>query len=147
MTIQIELWALITFLAGLLVAFFGGVAGIGKFILAQMDKRLEERFSSQQAKFTEIGAQLSAQDRARTASQERWSTQFSGIDNQLRDHRDRIARLETAVKAGPTHSDLAGLHERITGLGKSVSTLTGEFQGANRTLQLIHSFLLQGGKQ
>lgn len=145
MTVQIELWALLTFLVGLLLAFFGGVAGIARFILTQMDKRLDERFAAQQTKFTEIGGQLAAQDRARTVGQERWATQFSGIDGQLRDHRDRIARLETAVKAGPTHDDLSSLHERITGVGKSVSSLTGKFEGANNTLQLIHSFLLNNG--
>lgn len=144
MTIQIELWALLTFLAGLLVAFFGGVAGIGKFILVQMDKRLEQRFEAQETAFSGVNSRLEDQEKARMAGQERWTAQFSGIDRQLTDHRERIARLETAVKSSPTHDDLAALHDRITGVGQNVSTLTGEFQGAKHTLHLIHAFLLNG---
>jgi hypothetical protein len=147
MTIQIELWALITFLVGLLLAFLGGAAGIAKFILAQMEKRLDERFDAQEQRFTGIGNQLSAQEKARSQGHERWVGQFSGIDRQLTDHRERITRLETARENSPSHDDLAELHTRITGLGQSVSSLTGEFQGAKHTLQLIHSFLLQGGRQ
>ena len=44
MTVQLELWQLIT----LLLAFFGSVAGTAKIILAQMDKRLDDRFAAQE---------------------------------------------------------------------------------------------------
>lgn len=40
--ISIELWQMIT----LLLAFFGCVAGFGKVLLAQSEKRLQERFSA-----------------------------------------------------------------------------------------------------
>lgn len=40
MKVELELWQLIT----LLIAFFGGVAGFGKLLLGQFEKRLDERF-------------------------------------------------------------------------------------------------------
>jgi hypothetical protein len=49
MHVQIELWALLTFLIGLLVTFLGCVFGFAKVLGGQIDKRLEERFSAQDA--------------------------------------------------------------------------------------------------
>lgn len=155
--VQVELWGLLTFGVGLLVVFFGGVAGIAKFILAQMDKRLDERFLTQETarkdeqtrraeQFTGIEAQLTKQEEAREAGKQHWDSRFSDLDRLVADHRERIGKLEATVNQGPTHEDLAGLHERINDLGASVSSLAGEFKGANHTLELIHSFLLNGGK-
>lgn len=44
MMISMELWQMIT----LLLAFFGCVAGFGKVLLAQSEKRLDERFKAQE---------------------------------------------------------------------------------------------------
>lgn len=157
MTVQVDLWALLTFGVGILVTFFIGMAGVARYTLAQMDKRLEERFLAQQEarkegqkrlteQLSSIDAELGRQDQAREAGKQHWDERFSDLDRMVSDHRERIGKLEATVKQGPTHEDLADLHERITDIGQSVSTLTGEFQGASRTLQLIHSFLLNGGK-
>ncbi len=43
MTVQLELWHLIT----LLLAFFGCVGAFGKILIGQFEKRLNERFASQ----------------------------------------------------------------------------------------------------
>lgn len=43
MTVQMELWHLIT----LLIAFFGCVGAFGKVIISQFEKRLKERFTAQ----------------------------------------------------------------------------------------------------
>jgi len=157
MTVQVDLWALLTFGIGLLVAFFIGMAGVARYTLAQMDKRLEERFLAQQEarrdgekrlaeQLSGIDAELGRQDQAREAGKQHWDGPFSDLDRMIADHRERIGRLEATVNQGPTHEDLADLHERITDLSQSVSTLTGEFKGANHTLELIHTFLLNGGK-
>lgn len=42
MTMQLELWHLIS----LLLAFFGATAGMGKVILEQIERRITERFNS-----------------------------------------------------------------------------------------------------
>lgn len=157
MTIQVNLWELITLGIWLLVTFIGGIGGVVKYTLAQMDKRLEERFTAQEQtrkdeqkrlaqQFSSIEEQLARQEQAREAGKQHWDTQFAEIDRQLSDHRERIGRLESTVGNGPTHDDLDTLHDRITDLGKCVSSLAGEFKGASHTLELIHSFLLNGGK-
>lgn len=49
MSVQIELWALLTFLVGLLVTFFGSVWAFATVLGGQIDKRLDERFKVQTA--------------------------------------------------------------------------------------------------
>lgn len=46
MMVTLELWQMIT----LLLAFFGCVAGFGKVLLAQSEKRLQERFAALEAR-------------------------------------------------------------------------------------------------
>lgn len=48
MHVQIELWALLTFLIGLLVTFLGCVFGFAKVLGGQIDKRLDEKFQAQE---------------------------------------------------------------------------------------------------
>lgn len=155
--VQVELWALLTFGVGLLIVFFGGVAGIAKFILMQMDKRLDERFKAQEKardeeqvrrseQFSGIEGQLTKQEAARESNKQHWDLRFSDLDRLVADHRERIGRLEATAEASPTHEHLSDLHERINGIADDVSGLSGEFKGARHTLELIHSFLLNGGK-
>lgn len=66
MTIQIELWALITFLAGLVLSFIGAAFGAGKVLLSQVEKRLDARFK--------------AQEEARRLTSEHWDTRFATLD-------------------------------------------------------------------
>lgn len=157
MMIQIELWALLTALAGMAVTLLLWGVGIAKFILAQMDKRLDERAAAQEKsrdkeekhrgeQLASIEKQLSNQDAAREAGKKHWDDQFADIDKQLSDHRERIGRLEATAENSPTHDDLSDLHDRINGISEGVSTLSGEFKGAKHTLDLIHEFLFNGGK-
>lgn len=67
------------------------------------------------------------------------------MDGKFDAHADRLARLEQDVRHGPTHDDLKRIHSRIDTISGDIKTLGGEFQGANRTLSLIHEFLLNGG--
>jgi len=46
--ITIELWALITFLVGLLLSFIGCVFAFAKVLGGQVDRRLTERFKAQE---------------------------------------------------------------------------------------------------
>lgn len=62
MMITLELWHLIT----LLLAFFGCVAGFGKILLAEFEKRQGERFA--------------AQEESRRAAQDHWDQRFSAIE-------------------------------------------------------------------
>jgi hypothetical protein len=58
MTVHVDFWQLVL----LLVAFFGFVGGVGKLLLAQIDKRLDERFV--------------AQEEVRKAAQKVWQKAF-----------------------------------------------------------------------
>lgn len=157
MMIQIELWALLTALAGMAVTLLLWGVGIAKFILAQMDKRLDERAAAQEKsrdkeekhrgeQLMGIENQLTQQEAAREAGTRHWDSKFSEFDRQLSDHRERLGRLEAAAEASPTHEHLADLHERMNGIADDVSSLSGEFKGAKHTLDLIHAFLINGGK-
>ncbi|HYE35470.1 hypothetical protein [Methylocaldum sp.] len=66
MTLHIEFWALLTFLAGLLFSFFAAVFAGGKVLLGQVEKRLDERFS--------------AQALAREEGQKHWDTKFAVLE-------------------------------------------------------------------
>jgi archaellum component FlaC len=157
MMIQLELWQLLISGAGLLLTFLGGVWGIAVFILAQMEKRLDERFAGQEksreeekeiraAQLSGIESQLERQEQAREAGKKHWDDQFYEIDKQLANHRERIGRLEKASEVGPTHKDLSDLHERMNGIAEDLSLLSGEFKGVSHLLKTIHNFLMTGGK-
>lgn len=156
MTVQVDLWTLLAFGVGLLVTLITSMAGVARYTLGKMESREVERFAAEQAARKEgqkrlaeqlsgIDAELGRQDQARETGRQHWDDRFSDLDRLVADHRERIGRLEATVSQGPTHEDLADLHERITDLGQGVSTLAGEFKGAKHTLELIHSFLLNGG--
>ncbi|MBK6742506.1 MAG: hypothetical protein IPG66_05810 [Hydrogenophilales bacterium] len=76
MTVQIELWHLIT----LLIAFLGFVAGAFKLLLGQIDKRLDGRFD--------------AMEKARAESQSRWAEKFDEIAEQSRREENEWKRVE-----------------------------------------------------
>lgn len=61
-------------------------------------------------------------------------------------HGERLSRLEVRVDSTPTHQDLSDIHKKINQVSDCVSRLEGEFSGAKNTLDLIHDFLLKGGK-
>lgn len=52
MTIQADFWQL----AGLLLSFLGFAFGAGKLLLAQIDRRLEERFTEQAVRLSALEA-------------------------------------------------------------------------------------------
>jgi len=54
MNIQMDLWTLISFLVGLLLAFITAVFAGGKLLLSQVERRLDERFKAQDAKFAAL---------------------------------------------------------------------------------------------
>lgn len=55
MTVQIELWQLIT----LLLAFFGAVGAFGKILLDQIEKRIAARDDARTAEFKHLNETLS----------------------------------------------------------------------------------------
>jgi hypothetical protein len=66
MTIQIELWHLLTFLIGLLLSFLAFTFAIGTILLAQVEKQLDSRFAAQEA--------------ARSEAQKHWDLRFGALE-------------------------------------------------------------------
>lgn len=109
MTIQIELWALLTFLVGLLLSFLGAVFGGGKILLAQVEKRLDERFQAQERSRVESQRHLDAQLKAIEAARRDESIQWQRVERELltlkaelpRDFvmRDDYVRNQTVIEA------------------------------------------------
>jgi hypothetical protein len=69
------------------------------------------------------------------------------VDRRLDTHAERLTRVESDLKHAPTDEDIKRLHARIDDMAGSLGELSGEFKGANHTLQLIHAYMLQWGKQ
>lgn len=112
MTVQLELWHLVT----LLLAFFGCIGSFGKILLAQIDNRLEERFA--------------IQERMRVEGQARWEREFEELERQLRQTAERLpneyVRREDWIRFSATmDAKLDTLHRKIDGLVEKVYARSG----------------------
>lgn len=74
--VQVDFWNLV----GLLLAFFGAVAGAVKFVVAQFERRLDERFAGQ--------------EKARAESQKHWDSKFSNLEGAAKDEAGQWLRIE-----------------------------------------------------
>ncbi len=72
----LELWHLIL----LLLAFFGCMGAFGRALLQQFDKRLDERFSSQ--------------EKSRTEAQQNWAARFDSLQKSAESEREEWRRIE-----------------------------------------------------
>lgn len=80
MTIQVEFWQMLVWLAGLLLAFLGASFGAGKLLLAQVERRLDERFDTQ--------------ERTRRENSEHWDQRFQTLERAAREEASQWARVE-----------------------------------------------------
>lgn len=76
MTVQVEFWQLVT----LLITFLGFLFGAGKVLLAQIDRRLSERFQ--------------AMEKAREDAGRHWDERFGTLLEQSRREAEGWANLE-----------------------------------------------------
>lgn len=76
MTVQMAFWELIT----LLLAFFGFAFGAGRILLAQIDRRLNERFAAMEA--------------ASKTAADHWDEKFATVIEQNRREADGWSNLE-----------------------------------------------------
>ncbi|WP_432719862.1 hypothetical protein R0381_003635 [Jeongeupia wiesaeckerbachi] len=76
MMIQVDFWALVSLLLG----FFGFLFAAGKVLLAQVDRRLEERFDSMEA--------------ARAAAAQHWDARLATLMNQMQQEAQGLSALE-----------------------------------------------------
>lgn len=81
MTIQIELWHMLT----LLLAFFAACGATGKLLLTQFQKHMDQRFSDQEAARSEFHGQLQSrlQGIEKTAKEE--ANEWKRVERELLD--------------------------------------------------------------
>lgn len=51
MSLEIDFWQFFTFAVGLLLAFLGAAAALGRLLLGQVEKRLDARFTAMDSRF------------------------------------------------------------------------------------------------
>lgn len=78
--------------------------------------------------------------------QTRLDSMRTDMDHRLDGHGDRLSRVEKDMEHAPSHEDLKRIHARMDEVSATLSSLQGEFKGANNTLHLIHTYLMSGGK-
>jgi hypothetical protein len=77
MTLQIEF----TWLIGLFALFIGAMWALGKVLIGQFDKRIEERFKAQEKSLSE---RFASQEVARTEAQAHWENRFTQLETLAR---------------------------------------------------------------
>lgn len=116
MILQIEF----TWLVGLLLLFFGAVWAFGKVLVSQFDKRLDERFATQEV--------------ARTEAQEHWENRFMKIETLARST-DRDMLL--------MRGDLPNLYTRREDTIRNQSVLEARMDALMNEVKMLR---IEGGK-
>jgi hypothetical protein len=127
MMLQIEF----TWLVGLLIAFFGAVWAFGKVLLKQIEKRLDERFASQETARVESQKQ---QETARTEAQAHWENRFIQLE-QLARATDREMLL--------MRGDLPNQYTRREDTIRNQSVLEARMDALMNEVKMIR---IEGGK-
>jgi len=119
MTLQIEFWQLLSIVASIMISVIGCVIGMARWLAAEYDARQEQRMTA-----FEEAARAGALAHAEALRQH---VADSEVDlGNLREHADRLSRLEGEVAGHPTHKDVAALYESINKLAATVNQLVGE---------------------
>ncbi|MDK2124477.1 hypothetical protein [Parachitinimonas caeni] len=128
-------------LLGLVVALVGGVWAVGRVLVGQYDRRLDERFAARDKTDSERKVELATRlDRLETRQADEID-EMQRVDERLS---ERIGRMEAALAAAPTKDDLNQVHSRIDEIAANIAGLRGEFQGVAVTVSLIHRKMLEG---
>lgn len=145
MTVQIELWHLVT----LLLAFFGCVAGFAKLVLAQMDKRLDERFAAQETARQEGSRSLRSTIDAHLAEEKLQAARITAVETctsrELHEIGQRLSGVEASLEHGFGRADAEKIYERINEVAEDLSGLKGEFRGVNDALRLLMNKITERG--
>ncbi|CAA0097690.1 Uncharacterised protein [BD1-7 clade bacterium] len=64
----------------------------------------------------------------------------------IKNQDDRLIRVESDLEHLPDHEDMTTIHTRINESAQSLNAMRGELKQINNTMQLMHTYLLNGGK-
>lgn len=62
-------------------------------------------------------------------------------------HHNWLERMEERNKHTPTHEDFKRVYDKVNHLSDMLNSLSGESKAQNKTLDLIHEYLLNEGKK
>ena len=69
----------------------------------------------------------------------------SALGDDLNDHAQRLARLESNYANAPTHADLAKVYDKLNRVAESCSRMEGQIDGMDSTLRLMLSRIAEKG--
>lgn len=137
MTIAVDFWNLVT----LLLAFFGCVAGFGKILLGQIDRRLNERFAAQEKAREESASAFRTTLNRHMAEEDatiaRLATIETSTHRELNGIGERLSRVEVAIQHGFGRSDVEKLYERINEVAEDLAGLKGESRSVADSMRLL----------
>lgn len=114
------------------MAIVGGFVALARLLIAQLEKRIDQRFTSHEA--------------VESREREGLAARLAAGDRRASDHTERLARIEGTREDGISHRDIGHIHGRIDDLSRQVAETRGEFQAARHTLEIIHEYLLKDGR-
>lgn len=125
-------------MVGLLLSFFAAVWAFGKVLLKQIEKRLDERFATQETARIESDKRLderfALQETARSEAQTNWENRFNQIE-QLARATDRDMLL--------MRGDLPNLYTRREDTIRNQSVLEARMDALMNEVKMIR---IEGGK-
>lgn len=68
------------------------------------------------------------------------------LDVRLNKLDQRLSLTEQTIKHLPDHEDLGAIHEKVNEVARTMSEMSGELRGMNRTLTLMNDYFINGGK-
>lgn len=138
MTLQVEFWYMVGLAITLVGAWFGGV----KLFFSQVDRRLEERFETQER---DRQSQYAALNALLKAHADEGKLRLERIDEDLRAHSERMARLEQDVERMPSHDDIGQLYDKLSSLSTGLASISGKMDGIEASLRQVVGRLIDRG--
>lgn len=111
MTVQVELWQLMGFLVALVAAIVGAVWKMGSLLIAQIDKRIEERSLSQSNAIANLHALANKTDRDLLLLRAELPNQY-------------VLREDWIRFSGTIDKKLDGVHQRLDTLNEKIHART-----------------------
>jgi len=138
MSIQVEFWHLV----GLALSLLGAWVAAAKLFFSQVDRRLDERFTAQERDRQNQYAALTAlfQSHAEDAK-----ARIDRLDDDIKSHGERMARLEQDVERMPSHDDIARLHDKLGSLSSGLAALGGKIDGIEANIRQVVGRLIDKG--
>ncbi len=130
MTLQIDFWQLVVLLVGIMTAVLGGVIGLARWLATEYDSR-------QQMRFAEFKAAAEVANRNHSLELARHMQTGEMELARIAEHAERLARIEEAVRRGPSHEDLKNVYSRLNQIATKTDTMHGQLQWIVDNVRMI----------